>query len=881
MQRAVGFALLYFVIAWAFHAGTVNPLNHLIGGGDGFIQGFPSKLFSTSFSPWNPSVQAGKYVYADVLYQSFYPPNLIILSLLPSAFGFNLYLLVHYALAGLFTYLYLHSLRLTTYSAFIGGLTFMVSGFMCAHKGHEYIICSAIWLPLVLYFVHRYVERLEILCVAWASVPLSLSILAGFPQITLYSSALILAYLATSIFHSPKLKGWSVKFRHLAYSTFLLFFLAGLLGCLPVLAVAETLPYLTRERITYEMFTADSFPPWQLLTFLIPNFFGGVDRHVPMYGPATTVFAAEVYPYIGLLPLAFAIGSLAVRRAIGFQARFWSGTVAVALLLSFGGMTPVYWLLFHLPVYNLFRVPARHLFEVDFALSILAGLGLDYFLRHAGLASEKIPGSGKSRERMREPGNSRFAQQFSDAGKRIKYSRPIQTTSVVLAFIFGGSLLMAGIFRSLATGFLSHILPIPDSAILNYYYRLGDVRDVIASNLSWHNSTLLLPLLIFGVTVAILLLAPRTGRNAALFIAIPIVVSADSFLASHRMYDNPSTDTLFSRALRPELDFLQSCNFDKSHYRIFPVDFDLGSTARLTSTYHLWKTYPYPLLNMFDGLSVINDYGPFWLKRYQAATGFGAGGTIPAAKLQNYKILSLLGTRFLMALSTETKQSIEATKAESESNGIVGAFSSVETTPNGITIYQNSRALPRFRFVRRIIGARDLEDALSLMSDRRFDPAIEAVVENRESEDKLATGKIIAEQIGNTWLNLDIEVEGRSFLVVADSFFPGWTASVDGKTTPIFPTYGCVRGITIENAGIHHVAFRFVPRTLFTGLGCTGLGILLLGLLGWGIGVRSSGFGVRRLGFGVRRSEFWRAGFGVWRLGLKEPPSKAPRLRID
>src|SRR6516164_10553521 len=147
------------------------------------------------------------------------PPNLIILSFIPNILGFNFYLLVHYALAGLFTYLYLYSLRLTTYSAFIGGLTFMVSGFMCAHKGHEYIICSAVWLPLVLYFVHRSVERLQILRVAWAAVPLSLSILAGFPQITLYSSALILAYLAASIFHSPKLKGWSVKLRHVACST--------------------------------------------------------------------------------------------------------------------------------------------------------------------------------------------------------------------------------------------------------------------------------------------------------------------------------------------------------------------------------------------------------------------------------------------------------------------------------------------------------------------------------------------------------------------------------------------------------------------------------------------------------------------------------------
>jgi hypothetical protein len=797
MQRVAGFALLYFVIAWAFHAGNINPSTQLIGGGDGFIQGFPSKLFSTSFSPWNPSVQAGKYVYADVLYQSFYPPNLIILSLLPNTLGFNLYLLVHYAFAGLFMYLYLSSLRLTTYSAFVGGLSFMVCGFLCAHKGHEYIICSAVWLPLALYFVQRYAERQRLLSIGGAAIPLSLSILAGFPQITLYSSVLILAYLTFTIFHSERLHGWNVKLAHALCATFLLLFLTGLLGCLPVFAVAETLPYLTRDRLTYEMFTSDSFPPWQLLTFLIPNLFGGVNRHVPMYGPATTVFAAEVYPYIGMLPLAFAVGCFSIRRAAGFQAKFWIGTTIVALVLAFGGMTPVYRLLFYIPIYNLFRVPARHLFEVDFALSVLAALGLDYFLRQFRLTARPF------------------------------YIRSIL---IVVSLIFGSSLLLAAIFRSFTAGLFSRLIPIPDSAVLNYYYHLGDVREVIARNLSWQNATILLPVLFFAAAGTIVVLAPRTGRKMALLIAIPIVVLADSFLASYRMYDNPSTDSLYSRTSRPELDFVESKNFDRAHYRIFPVDFDLGSTARLTSTYHLLKTYPYPLLNMFNGLSVINDYGPFWLKRYQAVTRFGAGGTMQAANFQNRKMLSILGTRYLMVLSPESKRSIEESNVQFEADGTTNTFYFVATTINGITIYENPQALPRFRFAKRIIPAQDLGDALTLMNDPRFDPANDAIVEGLPKEELLANGKIVSEQIANTWLKFDIETEGRSFLIVADSFFPGWTASVDGKATSVLPVYGCVRGISIESAGKHHVEFRFVPKTLFAGLLCTGFGILLLGI---------------------------------------------------
>jgi hypothetical protein len=834
MQRAAWFALLYFFIAWAFHAGNINLFTQLVGGGDGFIQGFPSKLFSTSLSPWNPFVQGGKYVYADVLYQSFYPPSLIILSLLPNTFGFNLYLLAHYALGGLFMYLYLGSIRLTTYSAFIGGLTFMVCGFMCAHKGHEYIICSAVWLPLVLYFIHCYVKRLRILYLGCAAIPLSFSILAGFPQITLYSLGLILAYLTFGIFHSYRFNGWNVKLAHIACATSILLFLAGLLGCLPVFAVAEALPYLTRERLTYEMFTSDNFPPWQMLTLLVPNLFGGVDRNVPMYGPATTVFAAEVYPYIGMAPLTFAIACFTVRRAIGFQARFWIGVTAIALVLSFGGLTPIYRFLFHLPIYNLFRVPARHLLEVDFALSVLASLGLDHFLLKSRLVPaqghERIAGTNQPRPRPEQTGRLWRHSKPDGQAVRLPYDY-VRTTLIILSLIFGGAICLATIFRSLTSGRLSHVVPIPDSTVLNYYYHLGDVRSVIARNLSWQSATMVVPTFFFVVAGLMVSLTPRTGRKVALLIAIPTVLLVDSFLASYRMYDNPSTDSLYSRISRPELDFLESKNFDKAHYRIFPVDFDIGSTARLTSTYHLLKTYPYPLLNMFNGLSVINDYGPFWLKRYQAATGFGAGGTMPAANLQNYKMLSVLGARFLMVISPESRRSIEESGTDSHVTGdATHAFSWVETTTNGITIYENSQALPRFRFATRIISARDLEDALSLMRKPGFDPVNEAIVEGLQNKE-LATGKIISEQIANTSLNLDVETNGRSFLIVADSFFPGWTASIDGKATPIFAVYGCVRGISIENAGKHHVEFRFVQRTLFAGLVCMTLGILLIGTL--------------------------------------------------
>ena len=183
-----------------------------------------------------------------------------------------------------------------------------------AHKGHEYIVCAAVWLPLTLHFIHRYAERLRILDLGYAAVPVAFSILAGFPQITLYSTLVAIAYIPFCIAGSPLLRGWKAKLAHIFFGEFVVLGIGSLLGCLPLVSVAESLPYLTRERITYGMFTSDNFPPAQLLTFLIPDLFGGVDRHIPAYAPDTTVFVAEVYAYVGILPLTLALAGVSAWR---------------------------------------------------------------------------------------------------------------------------------------------------------------------------------------------------------------------------------------------------------------------------------------------------------------------------------------------------------------------------------------------------------------------------------------------------------------------------------------------------------------------------------------------------------------------------------------
>jgi hypothetical protein len=73
----------------------------------------------------------------------------------------------------------------------------------------------------------------------------------------------------------------------------------------------------------------------------------------------------------------------------------------------------------------------------------------------------------------------------------------------------------------------------------------------------------------------------------------------------------------------------------------------------------------------------------------------------------------------------------------------------------------------------------------------------------------------------------------KSMVVLTDTFYPGWKATVDGRPAGIYDAYAVFRGVVVE-PGSHVVEFRYRPRSVILGAGLTGLGLLLvLGLCVW------------------------------------------------
>ena len=81
-----------------------------------------------------------------------------------------------------------------------------------------------------------------------------------------------------------------------------------------------------------------------------------------------------------------------------------------------------------------------------------------------------------------------------------------------------------------------------------------------------------------------------------------------------------------------------------------------------------------------------------------------------------------------------------------------------------------------------------------------------------------------------------VEVQTRSaaptYLVLADSYYPGWAATVDGNPAAILPANVLLRAVPVP-AGEHTVVFTFQPTGWSAGLILSGLGATRSRWVGW------------------------------------------------
>ncbi len=88
---------------------------------------------------------------------------------------------------------------------------------------------------------------------------------------------------------------------------------------------------------------------------------------------------------------------------------------------------------------------------------------------------------------------------------------------------------------------------------------------------------------------------------------------------------------------------------------------------------------------------------------------------------------------------------------------------------------------------------------------------------------------LVREEAGE--LELEVKATARALVVVADVFYPGWRAYVDGRPTKIYRVNRIMRGVVVD-PGVHRVLFRYEPHSFRLGMLGTQITLAAVALCG-------------------------------------------------
>ena len=152
-------------------------------------------------------------------------------------------------------------------------------------------------------------------------------------------------------------------------------------------------------------------------------------------------------------------------------------------------------------------------------------------------------------------------------------------------------------------------------------------------------------------------------------------------------------------------------------------------------------------------------------------------------------------------------------------------------------IVKNPNALPRVRLVGRPVYAKDKADALKSLQNLGAEVRDRLVVEDPkkplpEEADVSGTARIVREIPEQ--IEVETESNGPAYLVLSDTFDPGWSARIDGKPVEIHPAYVAFRAVYVPS-GKHTLVFRYSPAGFKLGLIlCIGAAMVAMGLVLFG-----------------------------------------------
>ncbi len=163
---------------------------------------------------------------------------------------------------------------------------------------------------------------------------------------------------------------------------------------------------------------------------------------------------------------------------------------------------------------------------------------------------------------------------------------------------------------------------------------------------------------------------------------------------------------------------------------------------------------------------------------------------------------------------------------------------------NGLRLYRNRSCLPRAFFVGCWEVEADQARTLSRMAEPEFDPRALVFVNQPPSlswamsPDKAAgAAEVRVVKYEPTRVTITVSNTAPGLVVLSDTFYPGWKATVDGRAAPVLRADYALRAVAVD-AGAHIIEYHFVAGTVRWGaaISLSTLTVVALGLASAGLG---------------------------------------------
>lgn len=152
----------------------------------------------------------------------------------------------------------------------------------------------------------------------------------------------------------------------------------------------------------------------------------------------------------------------------------------------------------------------------------------------------------------------------------------------------------------------------------------------------------------------------------------------------------------------------------------------------------------------------------------------------------------------------------------------------VGVDPAGFTIHWNRNALPRAWAVHDVVEAKSAAEARRFLDDGSFNLRRRAFLLGAKAPmiERCAGGaddvQVLRRVSDHIRLWADLECSGM--VMLSDTFYPGWEATLDGKPAAIHEAYSSIRGV-VAPKGKHWIEMRYRPWSVYFGFALTLCGL--------------------------------------------------------